>query len=53
MYQSAIGEQGGFSKSKASELMSAMESKGIVSRKKMGRGKLVTLVGKQEAKKEE
>ena len=53
MYQSAIGEQGGFSKSKASELMSAMESRGIVSRKKMGRGKLVTLVGKQEAKKEE
>jgi uncharacterized membrane protein len=53
MYQSAIGEQGGFSKSKASELMSAMESKGIVSRRKIGRGKLVTLVGKQEAKKKE
>jgi uncharacterized membrane protein len=53
MYQSVIGEQGGFSKSKTSELMSAMESKGIVSRKKIGRGKLVTLVGKQETKKEE
>jgi hypothetical protein len=53
MYQSTITEQGGFSKSKTSELMSAMELKGVVSRKKMGRGKLVTLVGKQETKKGE
>lgn len=52
MYQSTITKQCGFSKSKASELISAMELKGVVSRKKMGRGKIVTLVEKQEAKKE-
>jgi len=44
MYQSAITRHFGFSKSKASELLSVMERKGIVTRKKMGRGKIVTLV---------
>jgi hypothetical protein len=53
MYQSTITEQCGFSKSKASGLMSTMELKGVISRKKIGRGKIVTLVGKQETKKEE
>jgi hypothetical protein len=53
MYQSTITEQCGFSKSKASGLMSAMELKGVISRKKIGRGKIVTLIGKQEAKSEE
>jgi hypothetical protein len=33
--------------------MSTMELKGIVSRKKMGRGKIVTLVEKREAENEE
>jgi hypothetical protein len=51
MCQSTITERCGFSKSKASGLMSAMELKGIISRKKIGRGKIVTLIGKQEAKK--
>jgi hypothetical protein len=51
MYQSTITAQGGFSKSKTSELVSTMELKGVVSRKKMGRRKLVTLVGKLETNK--
>ena len=50
MYQSTIAEKCGFSKSKASELMSAMEKKGVVSRKKIGRGKVVNLVEKQETR---
>jgi uncharacterized membrane protein len=52
MYQSTIAEKCGFSKSKASELVSAMEARGIVSRKKMGRGKIVTLTQKQGTRKD-
>lgn len=44
MHQSAIARQCGFSKAKASELLSVMEQEGIIARKKMGRGKVVTLI---------
>ncbi|HEY4674779.1 MAG TPA: MarR family transcriptional regulator [Candidatus Bathyarchaeia archaeon] len=43
LYQSAIVEQFGFSKSKASTLLSVMEKKGVITRKKSGREKIVTL----------
>jgi uncharacterized membrane protein len=46
MQQLAIARQCGFSKSKASEVLSAMESKGMITRKKLGRGKIVTLAEK-------
>jgi len=42
-YQSAIIEQCKFSKTKTSELLSAMEKKGIVRRHKKGRDKIVNL----------
>ena len=48
MFQSTIARECGFSKSKASELLAVMERKGIVARRKIGRGKIVTLVEKQE-----
>jgi hypothetical protein len=48
VYQSTITRHFSFSKSKASELLSVMERKGIVTRKKMGRGKIVTLVKEQK-----
>jgi uncharacterized membrane protein len=48
MRQSTIAKQCGFSKSKASELLSVMERKGIVTRRKMGRGKIVALVEKRK-----
>jgi len=44
LYQSTITEQCGFSKSKTSELLTAMEKRGIVKRGKKGREKLVTLI---------
>jgi hypothetical protein len=50
IHQSTIVKKCGFSKSKASELVSSMEARGIVSRKKAGRGKIVTLIQKQETK---
>jgi len=43
MQQLAIARQCGFSKSKASEVLSVMERKGVITRKKLGRGKVVTL----------
>jgi len=46
MLQSTIAKQCGFSKSKASELLSSMEKKGVIIRKKRGRGKIVALVEK-------
>jgi len=42
-YQSAILEQGKFSKTKTSELLSALERKGTVRRVKKGRDKIVSL----------
>lgn len=43
MLQSAVTEQSRFSKAKASQLLSALEKKGIVRRYKKGRDKIVTL----------
>jgi uncharacterized membrane protein len=43
LFQSAIVEQFGFSKSKASTLLSVMEKKGVITRKKSGREKIVAL----------
>lgn len=43
MLQSKITKEFGFSKAKTSLLLNAMEKQGIVSRKKMGREKIVTL----------
>ena len=43
-----IAKQCRFSKSKASELLSIMESDGVVTRKKMGRERIVTLVEKEK-----
>jgi uncharacterized membrane protein len=44
LYQSQISEKCGFSRAKTSQLLKFMEKKGIVKRKKKGRGKIVTLV---------
>ena len=44
LYQKAIAKHYGFSKSKTSELLTAMEQKEIVARKKRGRQKLVILI---------
>jgi uncharacterized membrane protein len=43
MRQSDITERLGFSKAKTSQLLSALESKGILARYKNGRDKIVTL----------
>ena len=43
-YQSAITEKCRFSKAKASQLLTALEKKGVVTRYKKGRDKIVTLV---------
>ena len=43
-YQSAITEKCRFSKAKTSQLLTALEKKGIVTRYKKGRDKIVTLV---------
>lgn len=44
MFQSAITEECRFSKAKTSQLLSALERKGVVRRYKKGRDKIVTLV---------
>jgi uncharacterized membrane protein len=44
LHQSAIVNQLKFSKAKTSQLLAALESKGVVSRYKKGRNKIVTLV---------
>ena len=43
MRQSAITEQCGFSKAKTSQLLTALEQKGLITRYKRGRDKIVTL----------
>lgn len=43
MRQSAITEQCGFSKAKTSQLLAALEQKGVITRYKRGRDKIVTL----------
>lgn len=45
-FQSSITKQCGFSKAKTSMLLTSMENKGIVERKKQGREKIVTLLEK-------
>ena len=45
MYQSALADRCGFSRSKISKLLKVMEEKGIVQRYKKGREKMVTLSG--------
>ena len=47
LYQSAITKQCGFSKTKTSLLLTTMEKKGKVVRKKVGREKLVVLTDKE------
>jgi len=47
LYQKSIAKHCKFSKSKTSELLTAMERKGTVSRKKKGREKLVVLIDKR------
>ena len=44
LYQSAIVDQCKFSKAKTSQLLTALEKRGIVSRYKKGRDKIVTLI---------
>jgi len=44
LYQSAITDQCKFSKAKTSQLLAVLENRGIVSRYKKGRDKIVTLV---------
>jgi uncharacterized membrane protein len=46
IFQSAVTEQSRFSKAKASQLLSAMEKKGVVTRYKKGRDKIVLLAEK-------
>jgi len=48
LYQSTITKRCGFSKSKTSLLLTAMETRGKVKRQKKGRKKLVTLTEKDE-----
>jgi uncharacterized membrane protein len=48
--QSTITKEFGFSKSKTSQLLDTMEKKGIVSRQRMGREKIVTLTHKGKSK---
>lgn len=50
MYQSAIVEESRFSKAKTSQLLSTLESRGIVSRQKRGRDKIVILAHKEQKK---
>ena len=49
-FQSAITDQCRFSKSKTSQLLSALEKKGVVTRYKKGRDKIVTLSEQSRAK---
>jgi uncharacterized membrane protein len=46
VYQTALTEKCRFSKAKTSQLLSALEKKGIVTRYKKGRDKIVNLTGK-------
>jgi uncharacterized membrane protein len=46
IFQSSVTEQSRFSKAKASQLLTALEKKGIVTRYKKGRDKIVTLTEK-------
>jgi len=48
LYQSTIVDECKFSKAKASQLLAALEDKGIVNRHKKGRAKIVTLVEKDK-----
>ncbi len=48
LYQSAIVDQCKFSKAKTSQLLMSLEGKGIVSRYKQGRDKIVMLVGQDK-----
>lgn len=52
LFQSTITDQFGFSKTKTSLLLTAMEKKGIVKRQKKGREKLVTLIEKTNSEPE-
>jgi len=52
LFQSTITEQCGFSKTKTSLLLTTMEKKGMVKRRKKGREKLVTLIEKTNFKSE-
>jgi len=52
LFQSTITEQCGFSKTKTSLLLTAMERKGMVKRQKKGREKLVTLIAETNLKPE-
>ena len=47
VHQSAITEQTRFSKAKTSQLLTALEQKGVVTRHKRGRDKIVTLNNKR------
>ncbi|HUJ84321.1 MAG TPA: hypothetical protein VLV84_01805 [Candidatus Acidoferrales bacterium] len=49
-FQSAITDQCRFSKSKTSQLLSALERKGVVTRYKKGRDKIVTLTKQNNSK---
>jgi uncharacterized membrane protein len=46
IFQSVVTEQSRFSKAKASQLLTALEKKGVVTRYKKGRDKIVTLTEK-------
>jgi len=48
LYQSAITEHCGFSRAKTSQLLAALENKGLVKRYKKGRDKIVALVEQDE-----
>ena len=48
MKQSDIVEQSKFSKAKASQLLSALEARGVITRYKSGRDKIVNLVERQK-----
>jgi uncharacterized membrane protein len=50
LYQSQIVEQCKFSKAKTSQLLSALEKRGIIRRQKRGRDKIVVLVEKEGEK---
>jgi uncharacterized membrane protein len=48
VYQSTIVKECGFSKAKASQLLTALEKKGVIRRIRKGRNKIVVLGGKDE-----
>jgi len=48
LYQSAIGDYCKFSRAKTSQLLTALESKGVVCRYKKGRDKIVTLAEQEK-----